>query len=75
MVFFLKDNMSNYVDYVEEGIHNFLELLCLNAIMLRSQMNYNTTLKTKCQFKPIVELSKSISLECTKKNNDDKFKD
>jgi hypothetical protein len=61
--------MSNYVDYVEEGIHNFLELLCLNAIMLRSQMNYNTTLKTKCQFKPIVELSKSISLECTKKNN------
>jgi hypothetical protein len=67
--------MSKYVDYVEKGIHNFLELLCPSAIMLRSQMNYNTTLKTKCQFKPIVELSNSISLERIKKNNDDKSRD
>jgi hypothetical protein len=67
--------MSKYVDYVEEGIHNFLELLCPNAVMLRFQMNYNTTLKKKSQFKPIVELSKSISLECTKKNSDGKSRD
>jgi hypothetical protein len=46
--------MSKYVDYVEEGIQNFLELVCHSAIMLKSQVNDNTTIKTKCQFKPTI---------------------
>jgi len=38
-------------------------------------MNYNTILKTRCQFNPIVKLSKSISPKCTNKKSDDKSRD
>jgi hypothetical protein len=38
--------MLKYANYVEEGIQSFLELLCLSAIVLRSQVNDNRALKT-----------------------------
>lgn len=63
-----------YANYVEEGIESLLELLCPSALMLRFQVNDNIALKIECQFKPIVELSKLISLECTMRKNDDEFK-
>jgi hypothetical protein len=66
--------MSKYANYVEEGIQSFLELLCSNAIMLRSQVNDNKALNIECQFKPIVELSKSINQQCTKRKSDDEFR-
>jgi hypothetical protein len=49
--------MSKYVDYVEEGTHNFLELPCPSAIVLKFQVNDNTTMKIECQSKPTIELS------------------
>jgi hypothetical protein len=70
-VFFLEGNMLKYVNYVEEGIQSFWELLCLNAIVLKSQVNDNRALKTKCQSKPIVELPKLVSIKCTKEKCDD----
>jgi len=67
--------MLKYVNYVEEGIQSFLEILCLSAIVLRSQVNDNRALKTKCQSKPIIELPKLVSIKCTKKKWDDESKD
>jgi hypothetical protein len=66
--------MSKYANYVEEGIQIFLELLCSSAIVLSSQVNDNKALNIECQFKPIVELSKSINQQCTKRKSDDEFR-
>jgi hypothetical protein len=63
--------MFKYANYVEEGIQSFLELLCYSAIVLRSQVNDNKALNIECQFKSIVELSKSINQPCTKRKSDD----
>jgi hypothetical protein len=67
--------MLKYANYGEEGIQSFLELLCLSAIVLRSQVNDNRALKIECQSKPIVELPKLVSIECTKKKCDDESRD
>jgi hypothetical protein len=67
--------MLKYANYVEEGIQSFLELLYLSAIVLRSQVNDNRALKTKCQSKPIVKLSKLVSTKYTKKKCDDESRD
>jgi hypothetical protein len=41
--------------------------------VLRSQVNDNRALNIECQFKPIVELSKSINQKCTKRKNNDEI--
>jgi hypothetical protein len=66
--------MSKYVDYVEESIQSFLELLCSNAIVIRFRVNDNRALNIECQFKPVVELSKSINQKCTKRKSDDEIR-
>ncbi len=72
VLFFRRQHVE--VNYFEEGILSFLENLCFSAIVIRCQVNDNKALKTKCQSKPIVELSKLVNTKCTKKKCDDEPK-